>query len=66
MERAGQLSPPRGSGPGRQQPLVQGACLEVGVAGEGLLVGRPMGSPPPGDPRAVLVARGETLGQKTF
>ena len=65
MERAGQLSP-RGSGPGRQQLLVQGACLEVGVVAEGLLVGRPMGSPPPGDPRAVLGARGGTLGQKTF
>ena len=64
MERAGQLSP-HGSGPGRLPLLVQGACLEVGVAGEGLL-GRPMGSPPPGDPRAVLEVRGGTLGQKTF
>ena len=64
MERAGQLYP-RGSGPGRQQLLVQGACLEVGVAGEGLL-GRPMGSPPPGDPRVVLAVHGGTLGQKTF
>ena len=61
MERVGQLSP-HDNGPEQLRLLIQGACREE--EGEGLL-GRPMGSLLPEDPRGVLAVHVGTLGQKT-